>query len=301
VEKFSDGDFCAAVRMRICQDVHPPGLRCSNTYATAGQQAGTYCADELDSKGVHSTTCKVGGRVTRRHDALMRLLARLLRAAGYQVDLDGDGTWEPRWNRPDNDREGQQKCDAEGNLLWHHARLDLRLEGGPEEPTTYGDVVVSHPRAESWVSAAAAADGATAREAARRKRVKYPEDKVPGAKLIPFAVEAGGRWDKDATHFLWRAAGRAAQRHPGLAALGGKGVDAVFASWLGQLSCALQKANVACLRSAGAGGRCPAPEARAEGAGQDPGEDDVEDDDWITEAVEDLVLRAAAAAEAEQP
>ena len=75
----------------------------------------------------------------------------------------------------------------------------------------------------------------------------------------------------------------------------------MFASWLGQLSCALQKANVACLRSAGAGGRCPAPEARAEGAGQEPGEDDVEGDDWITEAVEDLVLRAAAAAEAEQP
>ena len=157
--------------------------------------------------------------MTRRHDALVRLLARLLRAAGYQVDLDGDGTWEPRWNRPDNDREGQQKRDAEGNLLWHRARLDLRLEGGPEEPTTYGDVVVSHPRAESWVTAAAAADGASAREAARRKRVKYPEDKVPGAKLIPFAVEAGGRWDKDATHFLWAGCAEA----PGLGGPRGQG------------------------------------------------------------------------------
>ena len=88
-------------------------------------------------------------------------------------------------------------------------------------------------------------------------------------------MEAGGRWDKDATHFLWRATGRAAQRHPGLAALEGRGVDAVFASWPGQPSCALQKANVACLRSAGAGGRSPAPEVRVEGAGQEPGEDDV--------------------------
>ena len=135
--------------MRICQDVHPPGLRCSNTYSAAGQQAGTYCAEELDTKGVHSTTCKVGGRMTRRRDALVRLLARLLRAARYQVDLDGDGTWEPRWDQPDLDRQGDQKRDAEGNLLWHRARLDLRLEGGPEGPTTYGDVVVSHPRAES--------------------------------------------------------------------------------------------------------------------------------------------------------
>ena len=299
VEKFSDGDFCAAVRMRLCQDVHPRGLRCSNNYSPAGQRAGGYCAEELDTKGVHATTCKVGGRVTRRHDALVRLLARLLQAAGYQVAQDGDGTWEPRWDRPDNDLQGNQKRDAEGNRLWHRARLDLRLEGGPEEPTTYGDVVVSQARAESWVTTAAAADGAAAKEAARRKRVKYPDDKVPGAKLIPFALEAGGRWDPDATHFLRRAAGRAAMRHPGLAALGGKGADAVFSSWLGQLSCALQKANVACLRSAGAWGRGPAPEARAEGAGPEPGEDADDGGDWLADAVEELVHRAAAAAEAE--
>merc|ERR1711969_313331 len=34
VEKFTDGDFCASVRTRLCQEVSPPGLRCSNTYSS---------------------------------------------------------------------------------------------------------------------------------------------------------------------------------------------------------------------------------------------------------------------------
>ena len=65
------------------------------------------------------------------------------------------------------DAQGTQQRDADGNLLWEHARLDLRLEGGPEEPTTYGDVVVSQARADSWARLGASADGAVAAEAAR--------------------------------------------------------------------------------------------------------------------------------------
>ena len=161
--------------------------------------------------------------------------------------------------------------------------------------------MVSQARADSWVATAAAEDGAAAREAARRKRVRYPEAEVPGAKLVPFAAEVGGRWDTGALNFLRRAAGRAAQRHPGLAALGGRGADAVFSSWLGQLSCALQKANVSCLRSAGAWGRGPAPEVRAEGVGPEPGEDAGTTDDWLAEAVEDLIHWAQATAGGDGP
>ena len=299
VEKFSDGDFCAAVRTRLCQEVSPPGVRCSNTYST-GPRAGEHCAEPLDTKGTHASTCKVGGRVGRKHDALVQLLGRLLRAAGYLVATDGPGTWEPRWDRPQLDRHGNQKRDDDGNPLWEHARLDLRLEGGPEEPTTYGDVVVSQARADSWVREGAAADGAAAKEAARRKRRRYPPEQVPGAKLVPFSVEAGGRWDSSSLNFLRRAAGRASERHPGLAALGGQGRAAVFNSWLSQLSCALQKANVACLRSASAGGSGPAPAARAEGAGS--GEDEraaAGEEDWLEEAVERLLQQAAADAAAE--
>ena len=75
----------------------------------------------------------------------------------------------------------------------------------------------------------------------------------------------------------------------------------MYNSWLTQLSCALQKANVACLRSASAGGHSPAPEARAEGAGLQGEEEDTGDGggDWLAEQVEELILRAAASAAAE--
>ena len=287
VERFTDGDFCASVRTRLCQEVSPPGLRCSNTPPT-DPRAGERCAEELDTKGAHASTCKAGGGVGRKHDALVQLLGRLLRAAGYSVATDGAGTWEPRWDRPVRDRHGNQKRDEDGNLLWERARLDLRLEGGPEEPTTYGDVVVSQARADSWVREGAAADGAVAKAATRRKHHRYPPDRVPGAKLVAFSMEVGGRWDRSSLSFLWRAAGRASERHPGLAALGGQGAAAVYSSWLGQLSCALQKANVACLRSAGAGGRDPAPGVLALEAPEDEG--------WLEESVEQLLQQAAAAA-----
>ena len=65
----------------------------------SGQRAGENCAEDLDTKGDHASTCKVGGGVGRKHDGLVQLLARLLRAAGYLVETDGPGTWEPRWDR----------------------------------------------------------------------------------------------------------------------------------------------------------------------------------------------------------
>ena len=116
---------------------------------------------------------------------------------------------------------------------------------------------------------------------------------------MAFSVEAGGRWSKDAKDFLWRAAGRASERHPGLAELGSQGRAAVYSAWLSQLSCALQKANVACLRSASAGGRPPAQGARAEGAGLAAEDLEAPEGDWLAEAVEQLLQQAAADAAAE--
>ena len=199
------------------------------------------------------------------------------------------------------DRAGRQKQDEAGNPLWEHARLDLRLEGGPEEPTTYGDVVVTQTRAESWVRAGAAQDGRAAADAAARKRRRYPPEKVPGATLVAFSVEAGGRWHEGTLRFLKRAAGRAAERHPGLAALDGQGAAVVYSSWLGQLSCALQKANVACLRSAGAGVEFAPGAPVAGGAGEEPERADGEEDDWLAEQVDELLYQAAAVAGADLP
>ena len=74
----------------------------------------------------------------------------------------------------------------------------------------------------------------------------------------------------------------------------------VYSSWLGQLSCALQKANVACLRSAAAAGPCPVPGVCAGGgAGVASDNATAAENDWLAEQVEELLLQAAAAAAVE--
>ena len=235
----------------------------------------------------------------RRHHALVRLLARLLQAAGYHVTEE---TWEPRWDRPKLDRRGNQEVDAEGNPQWVRARLDLRLMAPPEEPLVYGDVVVSHPGAPSNARAAAETDGATARKAALKKARRYPPEEVPNARLVALAVETGGRWDPDAVDFLKKAAGRAAQRHQGLSSLEGGGAAAVFATWLRQLACTLQRANVAALRgAAAAGARAEASALRAAGergseAAEEEEEEDEDENDWLLEQIEELLVGAKAAA-----
>ena len=67
----------------------------------------------------------------------------------------------------------------------------------------------------------------------------------------------------------------------------------VYQSWLSQLSCALQKANVACLRAAGAGGRAPAPGVPTAVGGW-PELEDAAGAGWMEETIEELLLQAAA-------
>ena len=67
------------------------------------------------------------------------------------------------------------------------------------------------------------------------------------------------------------------------------GSNAVYAAWLRQLSCALQKANVACLRGAAAGGPRNSTLGAAEGEGE-------EMPDWLEEQIDDLIAQAATAA-----
>ena len=164
-----------------------------------------------------------------------------------------------------------------------HARLDLRWEAPPEEPRGHGDVVVSHPGAAAHEARAAEVDGATAEEAARDKHVRYPR-----GRLTAFSVETWGRWDTEAYRFLKHAAARAAVRSPGVREMGERGSSAVLGSWLTQLSCALQKANVAMLRGS-------AGDARAWPEGFSPGGDE---EARVFEALEDLLARAADLAQA---
>ena len=290
-QSFEDGDFSAAVRLRLGQALCLPGVRCYNLYSSRGRR-GERCADFQDAQGLHGLLCKVGGLVGRRHDQLRELLAYFLAAAGYHVLQE---QWEPRWDRvvrdrngnpvPQRDEDGNVVLDAAGNPVpkVEHARLDHRWEAPPEEPRGYGDVVVSHPGAASWEARAADEDGATAEAAARAKHDRYPEDAVRPGRLTAFSVESWGRWSKEAYRFLKRAAARSAVRSPGVQELGARGSSAVLGSWLTQLSCALQKANVAMLRGS-------AGDARAWPEGFTPGGDE---EARVFQALEDLLAQAA--------
>ena len=73
--------------------------------------------------------------------------------------------------------------------------------------------------------------------------------------------------------------------------------NAVYAAWLRQLSCALQKSNVAALRGAAAGGaRAGRGADNAPRAGGEAGEAEEEEEDWLLEQVEELLARATGAA-----
>ena len=131
------------------------------------------------------------------------------------------------------------------------ARLDNRFTGPPADPLVYGDVVVSRPEGAAWLEAAADADGAAAAGAARAKHSRYPAFALPGGRLVPFSVEAFGRWGSEALDFLRDAAQATCERSPQLAFLGSWGKVALLGAWHGRLSVALQKGNAACLLQAG--------------------------------------------------
>ena len=71
----------------------------------------------------------------------------------------------------------------------------------------------------------------------------------------------------------------------------------MFSSWLRQFSCVLQKENASALRGAAAGGA-----RAARGASNAPRTGEAEEEEtaenWLAEQVEDLLVRAAAAAAA---
>ena len=132
-------------------------------------------------------TCKVGGAVHRKHNTLVRLLARLLRAAGYDVLEE---VWEPRWDKEVRNQDGTPKLDREGNPAWRRARLDLKLMAPPVEPLVFGDAVMGYPRAQRAVRDAADEDGAAAQKAKERKLTRYPPELIPNSRMVAFSRSA---------------------------------------------------------------------------------------------------------------
>ena len=231
------------------------------------------CGKPLDGDGFHALVCLVGGLVVRRHHTLRDIWAAIGAESGYASATE---VLEPSWTRA--------RTNAAGEVEVEQARLDCRFSGPPADPLVYGDVVVSHPEASSWLSGAAARDGAAAEGAAKGKHSRYPGFALPGGRLVPLSVETFGRWGSEALKFLRSAAEATCERSPQLAFLGARGPALLLGAWHARLSVALQKANAACLLQAG----------RVRGA-----EDFVGGHCWPGwEDVEDLLRDAAAAAAA---
>ena len=129
------------------------------------------------------------------------------------------------------------------------AWLDLRLPAPPDEPLIFADVVVTNPVANSVAGHAASEDGWAAEGAAKRKHARDPPGPRIRGHLVPLAVEAFGRWGKEARKFLRHAASRASQRgeFTGYSVAAGA---LIAGRWLQELSVTLQKGNAAMIRSA---------------------------------------------------
>ena len=194
--RLSDSEFQVALRLRLrvpFRGSSNPGRCCRNQRRggpgedVASGPGSAECRQHLDEDGFHALTCLVGGLVLRRHHNLRDLYAAVGAEAGYTSSTE---VHEPSWTRARQNAAGEWEVEQ--------ARLDNRFDGPPEDPLTYGDVVVSHPEASAWLGAAANTDGATAASAARGKHSRYPAWALPGGRLVAFSVETFGRWDAEA-------------------------------------------------------------------------------------------------------
>ena len=158
----------------------------------------------------------------------------------------------PEWDRTRDDGSVQR------------ARLDLRVEGGPEAPVRFVDHKVTHPLARSSVQAAAREDGAAAKQGERDKHRRY------GRWVLPLLSETYGRLGPEALHW-WRAlAKQVAASDPLLRSRGKWAVSGLLSQWWAETSVALQRANAeALLTSLGkpATGAMPAVEHEDPGLG----------------------------------
>ena len=275
--RFKDAEFrvCSRLRLRVPLGLGGPTDRCRNRRTGDPLEeeppgvAGRECQKPLDADGFHALTCRVGGLVIRRHNAIRDVFAWIGRAAGYVSSTE---VFEPAWTRA--------RVDAQGEVEVEQARLDCRFAGPPSDPLVYGDVVVTHPEGSARLHAAADADGAAAAGAADDKHRRYPASLLPGGRLVPFSVETFGRWGAEARGWLRDAVDAVAERDPQVAAAGHWGKVAVLNAWFTRLSVALQKNNAACVLQAG----------RVRGSADLGGESGWEED------IDDLLREAAAAA-----
>ncbi len=163
----SGSDFILATRIRL----HAPVL--SNVSQCQRRRAdGTHCGLELDIYGVHALSCKCGGQLIRRHDAMCSSLANAITCL------------------PDITVQTEVVTPGASNPL-SAPRLDLAVTDA--SGTRFLDVAIASP----FNVSAGGREGAAATTQAKAKKRKYPH-----LTIIPAVLEQHGKACHDLIRYI---------------------------------------------------------------------------------------------------
>ena len=162
--RVEDALFRVAVVRRLGGRVVPKGDDLQPKCALAGARG--RCSTPLENDGIHANQCKCGGYVVRRHDRVVRWLAR----------------WIEQRVESDVLMEQVPPCEGEPD-----GRLDLTFGASGQRVWIDVAIVTTLTTGSDGRSRRANQDGAAARHAELGKRRKY------GPSVTPFVMEALGR------------------------------------------------------------------------------------------------------------
>ena len=135
--------------------------------------------NSLDPLGYHCVTCKRGGNVTFRHNALRNVLFNTFRRAGLSSHLEVGSGW------------GQESSRTRP--------ADILVTNWDNGISAAFDVTVASPLNSSTITEAGMFSGAAARAAELRKHTQnYSKCAELSWKCIPLAVECYGAWGLEA-------------------------------------------------------------------------------------------------------
>jgi hypothetical protein len=141
----------------------------------------------LDAEGRHALVCEIGGARIHRHDKIRDWVAYTHRKCTGAMTVTEQHV--PQW-----DRINPRTREIE------RAVMDVCTRDPRDGRTMYIDVKVTCELSENAdrMRARAHKNGSAAAEGVNEKRRRYPASAVPGASLVPFVLETGGRPSEEA-------------------------------------------------------------------------------------------------------
>ena len=184
----SDAEFRHALRMRLGLNVCEKGY-CQHSSSKPGPRS-PVCGACLDTKGVHATSCKIGGEVNVMHDNGRDILHAAARAAGFRALTE-------------------QVVPELRTSTRKEPRLDVEAWGHPACQRLLVDFTVRDP-AVSRYDAIRHKPAAVAEQAEREKHNEYPEQ--AGVRVRGACMEKLGRHGPGLAQLLEELADLARQR-----------------------------------------------------------------------------------------